>query len=120
WAFYEEFWEAHGLQNLEKRLPAPEISIKAGGKLRIPILINNRTSEPQTVALQVVAPAGWKSEKGDATYSVLANNSYTVPEVLLAPAAPTAPWQELRWKAEVNGKDRSTALLRVNVISHGR
>src|SRR5579862_2472565 len=59
WNFYHEFWLAHGLDHLSDIVPN-EVTVKVGGTLVIPLIIENPLDTPIHVALSVQAPAEWK------------------------------------------------------------
>jgi hypothetical protein len=64
WLFYEEFRQAHGLTNLP-RVKVPEIGVKAGSLLSIPLLVIHDSSVPVEISLKAKLPDGWKVTSGE-------------------------------------------------------
>jgi len=63
WGFYEKFRPAHKLM----RLPAPrvpEIALKDGSIVAVPLTVTRRSGAPREIALKVTAPEGWKVSGG--------------------------------------------------------
>jgi LmbE family N-acetylglucosaminyl deacetylase len=115
WAFYKDFWPAHGLQHLNTLLPIPEIAVKSGTQLHVPILINNTTEASENVSVKALLPDGWKSRDQNAIYAVAAHDSYTADVVVLAPSVITTPWQELNFEVNLNGKEVGHVTLHVDL-----
>jgi LmbE family N-acetylglucosaminyl deacetylase len=64
WLFYKEFREAHWLLNLPQ--PAtPEIAVKSGSLLYVPLVVLHQGRTPQEITLKVNAPEGWKVTSGE-------------------------------------------------------
>ena len=59
WNFYHEFWAAHGLDDLRDIVPT-EVTVKVGGTLWIPLIIENPLDHLITVNLSVEAPPEWR------------------------------------------------------------
>ena len=63
WSFYEKFRVAHNLTDLP-RAPGPEIAVKAGTVVSVPLIITRRPSSSREISLKVSAPGGWKILNG--------------------------------------------------------
>lgn len=59
WKFYAKFYPAHGLNHLPLA-KVPEIGIKSGTELVIPIVVLHDPAKPLTVSVTVNLPEGWK------------------------------------------------------------
>lgn len=104
WAFYHEFYRAHGLTFLEA-LVKPQSAFFVNRPLWVPLLLRNTSSQPVDVILHSSLPAGWTPPAKDAAYRVEPGNAYPVQVFLQAPAdaRDKAP-QLLRWSLTANGK----------------
>lgn len=91
WNFYHEFWQAHGLEHLNNLVPL-EISVKVGGGLMIPLIVNNPLDRPVPVSLSVQAPDGWKVEP-TAPATVEAHSAYFLRVRVVAPDTELPGWQ---------------------------
>jgi LmbE family N-acetylglucosaminyl deacetylase len=63
WAFYRQFRHAHCLNNLPVA-KTPEIAVKNGELLSIPLLIHHPAKEEPEITISLEAPAGWKARNG--------------------------------------------------------
>ena len=62
WAFYRQFWRAHGLSDLSS-IPLQAIGpVNGQDAVRIPLQIVNTGTAPLTVALKVTLPPGWQGQ----------------------------------------------------------
>jgi len=114
WLFYQQFWQAHNLQNLAQLLPVPETSVKFGGVLHLPMVITNCTKSAQEITLLPALPAGWTDETRYTKFQLNAGESYPLQVQIRAPENGAREWQELSWKAEgVGGRSLETVKLRV-------
>ena len=63
WRYYEQFHQQHGLL----RLPVatvPEIEVKAGMNVMIPLIISHSPAKTSEVSVMVAVPNGWKVTSG--------------------------------------------------------
>jgi len=120
WSFYSEFWRAHNLEHLADLLPVAEMALRPDvGYLQIPLLVSNNSDEAEEVTLSVALPEGWLDKSRYTTYPVKPGEVYPV-RIFLAPADASKPaWQEVTWKAEVNGQQRAAVTLRIFSGAHG-
>jgi hypothetical protein len=63
WRYYERFCAGHQLVKLQKGA-VPEIAIKAGSSLVIPLVVDHPNGKPLDVQVDVVLPNGWKLTRG--------------------------------------------------------
>ena len=62
WAYYRQFWRAHGLSDLAS-IPLQAIGpVNGQDAVRIPLQIVNTGTAPLTVALKATLPAGWQGQ----------------------------------------------------------
>lgn len=113
WAFYQEFWKAHGLEHLAQLLSLPEVAIDFGSAVHIPLVIRNATAVSEQVSLTVALPKGWAESTGSARCAVEAGGLCPVQATLLAPAAGSIVWQEITWKAAAGTRQIGSVSLRV-------
>jgi LmbE family N-acetylglucosaminyl deacetylase len=117
WAFYAQFYPAHGLTHLSVAR-TPEIGIKTGTDLVIPILVLHDPAKPLTVNLTVKLPEAWKLAHGEKQFVLPAEASTSFPltietPVLSAEQLKTAKPQELTIHAEAEDKPIGEIKMRV-------
>ena len=101
WAFYREFWKAHGFEHLAGL--QPEVQISPEARLHVPLLVSNGEHEARRVSLTVQTPPGWKQLAGPAVYLVRAFDTYPAQMVLEAPTTETG-WQKITFEANTEGR----------------
>ena len=119
WAFYREFWKAHGIEQIANLLPQPEVSIGAGNTLYIPLVIHNDTAQPGDVTLTITTPSPLKERFGSARYPVAAYDVYPVETGVEVPLGMAYGWKEISFKAESGGQTAEEISVRVQVNSGG-
>ena len=75
WAFYRNFWQAHGLSQLSGLLPDIGVNVFPGERIQIPVLIHNDSDSDAAVKLAADIPSGWTEVTGGGTYLVPAHQS---------------------------------------------
>ncbi|HEX4605490.1 MAG TPA: PIG-L family deacetylase [Candidatus Angelobacter sp.] len=118
WGFYHKFWRAHGLSKLPK--PAgPEIAIKRGTTLTIPLEIHNHTDAANVITISVKLPDGWTTQTGAGTLSLAPQSDYYWQVLLDAPKAEIKGPQEIECTAQSDGKTLATISIRVQLRNGG-
>ena len=117
WKFYAQFYPAHGLNHLPLA-KVPEIGIKSGTELVIPIVVLHDPAKPLTVNLTVNLPEGWKLGHGESLFALPAEASTSFPVTIETPALSAeqlknAKPQELTVHAEAEGKPAGEIKMRV-------
>jgi LmbE family N-acetylglucosaminyl deacetylase len=117
WDFYAQFLPAHGLCHLHQA-KTPEIGIKTGTMLVIPLVIRHDPTRGLTVKLTVKAPDGWKVTQGTGELILSAEESTSLEIHIDTPALSAdelkkAGAQEVRVTAEADGKPAGEASLKV-------
>ncbi|HEV2102757.1 MAG TPA: PIG-L family deacetylase [Candidatus Acidoferrum sp.] len=74
WGYYERFRTAHGLVALPVA-KVPEIGIKAGNSVYVPLTIHHATSDPVKIMIRAEAPAGWKVTSGQGEFALPVESS---------------------------------------------
>ena len=69
WAFYSKFRNAHCLNNLAVA-KTPEIAVKSGESLSVPLVIHHHAKEEPEITISVEAPAGWKARNGTGKFKL--------------------------------------------------
>ena len=123
WGFYAAFYPAHGLCQLPVA-QTPEIGVKTGNTLIVPVVIRHDPAKALTVKLTVKAPAGWKIREGAGTLVMPAEESTFIPVHIETPALTSeelkqAQPQDVQVTAEAEGKPVGTVTLRVSVRPSG-
>lgn len=134
-AFYREFWPAHGIERLTDLMPIQELSVAPGGDLPVPLLLRNDTDRNENVDLTVDLPPGWTQyisvskfpesgalpvikRSGSGEFPVRAHDQYPVQERLTAPPEGKAgQWQQITWHARSGGKEIGSVTVRVYLLA---
>jgi LmbE family N-acetylglucosaminyl deacetylase len=116
WAFYREFWRAHGLERLQE-LARNEIALPGGGRAYFPLLIRNGGIEDREVTLRLAQPlpTGWSGDVAEKRYFVPAGEARSVTVIFTTPEVKAAEWMEIRYEAESGGRPVGTVSLRVRL-----
>ena len=85
WAYYKQFYPAHGLESLENLVP-PQSSLSYNSQLWVPLLLRNGSAAAVDVTLRSELPAGWSGDKRDGVYHLEPRSSYPVQLFLTAPS----------------------------------
>lgn len=103
WAFYRDFYRAHGLQHL-LNLVQPQTALSWDHQLWMPLLLRNSSATPADVTLHADVPAGWTGDIADRGYLLEPGSTYPIQIFLTAPSASgqQSP-QALTWTALHNG-----------------
>lgn len=117
WQFYEEFYPVHGLCALPVA-KGPEIGIKAGTDLVIPLIVVHGPSKAVIVNVVVKVPDGWKVKGGTGKLQLPAEESTSFAVDI---ETPTLSGEELNQRAtqgvtlsaEVEGKSIGEVRLKV-------
>ena len=112
WGFYEKFRRAHGLNKLPKP-SEPEIAIKRGTILTLPLDLHNRTDAAKAMTISVKLPDGWTTQSGVSTIHLDPQSDYYWQVLLESPKAETKAPQGIECRAEADGK--TLALIRISV-----
>jgi LmbE family N-acetylglucosaminyl deacetylase len=67
WHFYAAFRHAHKLTSLPTA-PAPEIAVKAGSIVEIPVIVTRRPGASREITLKATLPSGWKVISGEGKF----------------------------------------------------
>jgi LmbE family N-acetylglucosaminyl deacetylase len=123
WQFYEEFYPRHGLCHL-KVAKIPEIGVKTGTTMVIPLVILHDPAKALAVKVTAVLPEGWKAGHGTGNLQLPAEASTTFPVHVETPALSgealkKAEPQEVRVRVEAEGKPVWEVRLRVVVKAGG-
>jgi LmbE family N-acetylglucosaminyl deacetylase len=110
WNYYKNFWHAHGLDHLATIVPL-EITVKVGGVLAIPLIIDNPSNKPIDVNLFVKAPDGWQL-KPVGPVAVGQHSRYILRVLASAPASKVDGWQDFTISAQSGDQDLGTLRVR--------
>lgn len=122
WRFYEEFYSAHGLCGLPIA-KTPEIAIKSGTDLVVPLVLVHEALKPLTVNVKANAAQGWKATTGSGKLQLPAEDETSFPVYIETPTLSAeelkkgAAKQEVRVSAEVDG--RAIGEVRLKVVLRG-
>jgi hypothetical protein len=118
WGFYEKFKRAHGITKLPKA-KEPEISIKRGATLLVPLDLHNHTDAAKNITIAVKLPEGWTTEGGAGSLSLDPQGDYYWQVMLDAPKAETKERQEIECTATADGKTLATIKISVQLRNGG-
>ena len=119
WKFYNEFYVAHGLTHLPIAKD-PEIGIKAGETLVIPLVILHDAAKPLPLNLTLNLPVGWKLSNGGGKFLLPAESSTSIAVLIETPALSpdqlkAATPKELTIRAEAAGQPAGEVKLKVQL-----
>lgn len=113
WAFYQQFYRAHGLQRMEG-LVQPQSALSSDRQLWVPLLLHNDSSAAAEITLHQELPAGWAGNVEDRLYHLEPGSTYPVQLFYTAPQGGNANSPEtLKWTAMRDGKVAGSAQLSV-------
>lgn len=115
WHFYRLFWRAHDVDHLSS-IVSPEITVKVGGKLVIPLIVENPRSTPIEARISVHAPDGWTMEP-IAPVSVEPRSSYYLRIRASAPTEKVRGGQEFVVSGEMADRSIGSVSLHVELSS---
>jgi hypothetical protein len=118
WGFYEKFRRAHGLTKLP-RPTVPEIAIKRGATLMIPLELHNHTDSTKTISISLKSPDGWTKQGGTGNLTLEPQSDYYWQVTTEAPKADTKEPQMIECKTESEGKTLNTIKLSVRLVNGG-
>lgn len=123
WLFYGQFYPAHGLCDLPVA-KAPEIGLKTGSVLAMPIVILHDPAKPLPASLTVKAPEGWNVTGGEGKALLPAEDSTAILVLIQTPALSADELkkftpQDVQLNAEVDGKPAGEVHLRVVLRAGG-
>jgi hypothetical protein len=118
WMFYEEFRRAHALTKLPKA-SVPEIAIKRGATLMIPLELRNHTNNAKTISISLKLPDGWTNPSGVGSLTLEPQSDYYWQVTVDAAKADVKDRQEIECKAESEGKTLNTIKLSVRLVNGG-
>lgn len=113
WYFYRDFWQAHGLEMLAGLVPL-ELSIAAGDKFSLPLIVENPTDAAIDVSFHVDSPAGFTLIPMTAV-SAPPHSHVFVRMRAQATATRVPGWHLFKIMAESAGKPIGTVPLRVEI-----
>jgi LmbE family N-acetylglucosaminyl deacetylase len=118
WLYYDAFRRAHGGSDAWRSADPPEIAVKAGSTLAIPLVIGH--TGPASAEIAVTAPAGWKVATGQGRFELQAEDrtylmvEITTPDLNKEQQEKLAP-QEVVVKASLEGKALGELRLKVSL-----
>ncbi len=113
-AFYEDFWRAHGIEHIGP-LAAPEIMISAGSYTHMPLLLGNHTDHSVEVDLKSSTPEGWTELSGSGRYRLKPGETFPVQTFFFAPSEVSKESQVITWEAKIGRRRIGTVQLRVDI-----
>ncbi len=114
WAFYRQFYPAHGLTSLEKLVVPPQSALGASNQLWVPLLLRNQSHAVADITLHANLPKGWTGNTEDRVYHLEPDTTYPIELFFTAPAGSNEKSPEmLSWTATHNGATVGTAELSV-------
>ena len=118
WGFYEKFRRAHGITKLPKA-QGPEIAIKRGATLTIPLELHNHTDAARNISIVTKLPNGWTTQSGAGNLSLGPQGDYYWQVLVDTPKAETKERQEIECTASADGKTLTTIKISVQLRNGG-
>lgn len=113
WAFYKQFYSAHGLDHLGKLIPA-EVTVMLGTPLTMPMILDNPSDSPMNVSFEAKAPEGWTIVPVPLA-EIGPHQRYYLRLVANGPATVVPGWHQFSVTASSEGKVIGTVELRVEL-----
>ena len=113
WNYYHEFWRAHGLDHLSDIVPL-EVTVKVGGELVVPLIIDNPLDRSIDVSFSVAAPQGWNLRQVDPV-TVAGRTRYFLRVRASAPGSKLDGWQNFKVSARSAGRDLGAVSLQAEL-----
>lgn len=113
WNFYHVLWQAHGMNHLANVVP-PEVTVKVGGTLLIPLIVENPLDTPIQVNFHVQGATGWQVRPVPTT-TVAPHHRYYVRVEAGAPATKVSGWQKFEVTAESEGRTIGAVSMRAEL-----
>src|SRR5580658_2100652 len=119
WAFYHEFYRAHGLTSLET-LVKPQSDFVPDKPLWVPLLLRNSSQKAVEVILHSSLPEGWTPVAKEAVYRLQPESNFPL-QILLTPPAPSGDKSPrlLGWSLTADGKPAGEVQLTVYPVEIG-
>lgn len=116
WNFYHLFWAAHGLDHLMNVVPL-EVSVKVGGGIMIPLIVDNPLDRSIDVSLSVQAPDGW-NVRPTPTATIGPHTRYFLRVQAAAPDTELPGWQHFVVTGHTGDEEIGTVAIRAQ-LSNG-
>ena len=113
WSYYKTFWRAHGLDHLASLVPN-EITVKVGGAMVIPLVVENPLDTDIAVDFSVQAPDGWKVAPVAAA-SIGPHARYFLRVQVGAPSTKSPGWQDFTVSAKSGNASIGTVQVRAEL-----
>jgi len=118
WGFYEKFRQAHGITKLPQA-KEPEIAIKRGATLTIPLELHNHNDGAKNITIAVKLPDGWTTQSGVGSFFLEPQSDYYWQVLVDAPKAETKERQEIECTASADGLTLATIKISVQLRNGG-
>ena len=120
WAYYEDFRQAHKLQNLPLAIEGPEIAVKVGSVVMVPFFLKHDPAGAKEFEITATVPAGWKVLSGVGKQKLPTEESTALRVEVQSPeSASDAKLQQILVSAVQNGKSVGTIRLLVRLKASG-
>jgi hypothetical protein len=113
WNYYRAFWNAHALQNILDVVPL-EVTVKVGGALAVPLILENPLDAPITATIDVKAPEGW-DVKSVSPVSVEPHSKYFLRVLAVAPKVKRDGWEDFTISAQSSNQNLGSVNVRVEL-----
>lgn len=115
WHYYQQFWEAHGLQHLARLVP-PEVMAGVGTRVMLPVLIENGSTQAADGEIRVEVPEGWNLYSGAGPFHAGVGETVAKEIIVIAPKALSNAWRDIKITANAGGKTIGSLGVRTQVV----
>lgn len=115
WHYYQQFWQAHGIEHLARLLP-PEVMAGISTRVMLPVLVENGSAQAVNVQIQVEAPAGWELYAGSGPLHAGPGETVVKQVTLIAPKTLSSTWRDIKIAANAGGKSIGGVTVRTQVV----
>lgn len=115
WQYYQQFWQAHGIQHLAHLVP-PEVMAGVKTRVMLPVLIENPGAQAVDGEIHVEVPAGWTIQSSAVPFHVRAGETSAKEVIVTAPGTLSGVWQDIKITANADGKLVGSLAVRTQVV----
>ncbi|MBV9224523.1 MAG: PIG-L family deacetylase [Acidobacteriaceae bacterium] len=115
WHYYQQFWEAHGLQHLARLVP-PEVMAGVGTRVMLPVLVENGSAQAVDGEIRVGVPEGWEVYSGAGPFHAGVGETVAKEITVIAPKALSNVWRDIKITANAAGKPIGSLGIRTQVV----
>jgi LmbE family N-acetylglucosaminyl deacetylase len=115
WHYYQQFWQAHGIEHLARLVP-PEIMAGVRTRVTLPVLLRNPGTQAIDGEVRVQVPSGWELLSGAGSFHAGAGETVAKEIIVTAPDALSGAWRDIKITASASGQSIGNVAVRTQVV----